>query len=206
MSQLKHIAVLRGDVLQDVATGQMFMLHPTDEDRQRGVWEYNEEADGHRWHYIVVNDVTYAVNGCYLEWEGDMEEWNQEEMGQWPFGNRLTEEELYNREVEDVLFELEYYLEAELEWMDRMEDEENEESDDLDDDSYIDDVSEDEGYDTSPEVDFEQFDYWALVTYGELTYTRNVMMGFGSSSCKILLINCLHYDFERCNYDLTMIS
>ena len=74
MSQLKHTAVLRGDVLQDVATGQMFMLHPTDEDRQRGVWEYNEEADGHRWHYIVVNDVTYAVNGCYLDWEGDMEE------------------------------------------------------------------------------------------------------------------------------------
>ena len=37
MSQLKHTAVLRGDVLQDVATGQMFMLHPTDEDRQRGV-------------------------------------------------------------------------------------------------------------------------------------------------------------------------
>ena len=155
MSQLKHTAVLRGDVLQDVATGQMFMLHPTDEDRQQGVWEYNEEADGHRWHYIVVN-------GCYLDWEGDMEEWSQEEMGQWPFGNRLTEEELFNREVEDVLFGLEYYLEAELEWMDRMEDEENEESDDLDDDSDIDDVSKDEGYNTSPKVDFEQFDYWAL--------------------------------------------
>ena len=32
MSQSKHIAVLRGVILQDVATGQMFMLHPTDED------------------------------------------------------------------------------------------------------------------------------------------------------------------------------
>ena len=31
MSQLKHTAVLRGDVLQDVATGQMFMLHPTND-------------------------------------------------------------------------------------------------------------------------------------------------------------------------------
>ena len=61
--------------------------------------------------------------------------------------------------MEDVLFGLECYLEAELEWMDKMEDEENEESDD---DSDVDVVTEDEGYDTSPEVDFDQFDFWAL--------------------------------------------
>ena len=161
MSQRKHSAVLRGDVLQDMATGQKYMLHPTDDDRQKGIWEYNEEADGHRWHYIVVNDVTYAL-GCYLDWEEEMEEWCQETMGQWPFGNRLSEEELFMREVDDVLFGLECHLEAELEWMDRMEDEENEEPDDIDDDSDTDDISEDEGYNTSPEVDFDQFDYWAL--------------------------------------------
>ena len=46
MSQLKHTAVLKGDVLKDVATGQLFMLHPTEEEMQRGVWEYNPEADG----------------------------------------------------------------------------------------------------------------------------------------------------------------
>ena len=46
MSQLKHTAVLKGDVLQDVATGQLFKLHPTEEERQRGIWEYNAEADG----------------------------------------------------------------------------------------------------------------------------------------------------------------
>ena len=89
-----------------------------------------------------------------------MVEWCPAEMGQWPFGNRLTEEESFNREVEDVLFKLEYYLDAEIEWMDAMEDLENEEPED--DDSDIDDESEDEGYNTSPEVDFEQFDYWAL--------------------------------------------
>ena len=159
MSQLKHTAVLKGDVLKDVATGQLFMLHPTEEEMQRGVWEYNAKADGGRWYYIVVEGVTYAINGCYLDWEGDIEEWSQDEMGQWPFGNRLTEEEVFNREVEDVLFSLESYLEAELEWMDMMEDEENEESDD---DSDVDVVSEDEGYDTSPEVDFDLFDFWAL--------------------------------------------
>ena len=159
MSQLKHTAVLKGDVLQDVATGQLFMLHPTEEEMQRGVWEYNAEADGGRWHYIVVEGVTYAINGCYLDWESDIQEWSQSEMGQWPFGNRLTEEEVFNREVDDVLFSLESYLEAELEWMDMMEDAENEESDD---DSDVDVVSEDEGYDTSPEVDFDLFDFWAL--------------------------------------------
>ena len=42
-----------------------------------------------------------------------------------------------------------------------MKDEENEDSD-IDDDSDTDDVSEDEGYHTSPEIDFEQFDYWAI--------------------------------------------
>ena len=155
MSQLKHTAVLKGDVLQDVATGQLFKLHPTEEEMQRGIWEYNAEADGGRWHYIIAEGITYAINGCYLDWEGDIQEWSQNEMGQWPFGNRLTEEEVFNREVEDVLFGLECYLEAELEWMDRMEDEENEESDD-------DFVTEDEGYNTSPEVDFDQYDYWAL--------------------------------------------
>ena len=87
-------------------------------------------------------------------------EWCPVEMGQWPFGNRLTEEELFNREVEDVLFKLEYYLDAEIEWMDAMEDLENEVPED--DDSDEDASSEDEGYNTSPEVDFEQFDYWAL--------------------------------------------
>ena len=46
MSQLKHTAVLSGDVLKDAATGQLFMLHPTEEDMQRGMWEYSPEADG----------------------------------------------------------------------------------------------------------------------------------------------------------------
>ena len=184
MSQLKHTAALKGDVLQDVATGQLFMLHPTEEEMQRGVWEYNAEADGGRWHYIVVEGITYAINGCYLDWESDIQEWSQSEMGQWPFGNRLTEEEVFNREVDDVLFGLECYLEAELEWMDMMEDEENEESDD---DSDVDVVTEDEGYDTSPEVDFDLFDFWALglnsFFYGGLIYIKRGRMGFGPYNC-----------------------
>ena len=158
MSQLKHTAILKGDVLQDVATGQLFKLHPTEEEMQRGIWEYNAEADGGRWHYIIVEGITYAINGCYIDWDGDVQERSQNEMGQWPFGNRRTEEEVLIREVEDVLFSLECYLEADPEWMDSLDDDAESDDDDSDDDP----ITEDEGYNTSPEVDFDQYDYWAL--------------------------------------------
>ena len=163
MSQLKKAAILKGDVLQDVATGQLFKLHPTKEEIQRGIWEYNSEADGVRWHYVVLEGITYAINECYVDWDQEVEVWSPNEMGQWPFGNRLSEEELFLRELDDVLFLLECYLEAELEWMDRIGDEENAESDDDEDsDDDYNSTSEDEGYSTSPEVDFDKYDYWAL--------------------------------------------
>ena len=160
MSQPKHTAILRGDVRQDVATGQLYKLQPTEEERQRGIWEYNSEADGHRWNYVVIEGTTYAINGYFIDWEDEeVKEWDANLMGQWPFGNRLTEAEVFMREVEDVLYGLHYYLEGELEWMDRMDDEMDAESDDDSDDDFI---TEDEGYNTSPEVDFDQQDYWAL--------------------------------------------
>ena len=160
MSQPKHTAMLRGDVLQDMATGQLFKLHPSEEEMQRGVWEYNSEADGHRWNFVILEGTTYAINGCFIDWEDEeVKEWNTTLMGQWPFGNKLTEAEELMREVEDVLLGLDYYLEGELEWMNRM-DEEME--DDSDEDSDEDFTTEDEGYNTSPEVDFDLQDYWAL--------------------------------------------
>ena len=80
-------------------------------------------------------------------------------MGQWPFGNKLTEAEELMREVEDVLLGLDYYLEGELEWMNRMDEEMEDDSDEDSDEDY---TTEDEGYNTSPEVDFDLQDYWAL--------------------------------------------
>ena len=163
MPLLKHTAVLRGDVLKDVATGQQYKLHPSAQDLQEGIWQYHPQADGGNWNYVIRDGITYAVNELFIDWDdNDMSVWNPNEMGQWPFGNQLSEDEVLLKDIDDVLFYLDSYLEAELEWMDRMEDEENEDSDAFDDDSDIDDVSEDEGYNTSPEVDFEQFDYWAL--------------------------------------------
>ena len=84
-----------------------------------------------------------------------MVEWCPVEMGQWPFGNKLSEEEVFFNDVEEVLFSLESYLDAEIEWMDAMEDLENEEPED-------DESSEDEGYNTSPEVDCDVCEFWAL--------------------------------------------
>ena len=160
MSQPKHTAILRGDVLQDMATGQLFKLHPSEEEMQRGVWEYNSEADGHRWNFVVIEGTTYAINGCFIDWEDEeVKEWNATLMGQWPFGNKLTEAEEFMREVEDVLLGLDYYLEEELEWMNRMDEEMEDDSDEDSDEDFI---TEDEGYNTSPEVDFDLQDYWAL--------------------------------------------
>ena len=88
-----------------------------------------------------------------------MKEWDANLLGQWPFGNRLTEDEEFEREVEDVLWGLDYYLEGELEWMERMDEEMEAESES---DSDEDPITEDEGYNTSPEVDFDAQDYWAL--------------------------------------------
>ena len=96
-----------------------------------------------------------------MDWDGDMVEWCVAEMGQWPFGNQLSEGEVFLNEVEEVLFSLECYLENEIEWMDALEDLENEAPPE-DVDSDVDETSEDEGYHTSPEVDFNALDYWAL--------------------------------------------
>ena len=74
MSQLKKTAILKEDVLQDVATGQLFKLHPTEEEMQRGIWEYNSEADGDRWHHIIVEGITYAINGCYIDRDEEVQE------------------------------------------------------------------------------------------------------------------------------------
>ena len=149
--------------MHDISTGQRYMLHPTEQDLASGVWEYDENLDGARWHYIILDGITYAISGAYIDWDQEVEEWNCQEMGQWPFGNTLSKKEQLLNEVDDVLFLLECYLDAEIEWMDNIEDQENGLYDNDDDDySDYDSTTEDEGYDTSPEVDFDQYDFWVF--------------------------------------------
>ena len=159
-SRMSFTAILNGEILTDVATGQKYKLKPTEQDLQEGIWEYHPKADGGNWHYIIRDGIRYAVSELYIDWdEDDVPVWSPNEMGQWPFGNQLSEEEVFLKEVDDVLFYLECYLESEIEWIDALEDLENEAPpDDVD----VDEISEDEGYDTSPEVDFDAQDYWAL--------------------------------------------
>ena len=160
-SRMSHTAILSGEILKDVATGQQYKLNPSEQDLQEGLWEYHPQADGGNSHFIIKDGIKYAVNEFYIDWdEDDVQVWSPNEMGQWPFGNRLTEAEVFMKEVDDVLFYLDSYLESELEWMDALEDLENEVPEDVD--SDVDETSEDEGYNTSPEVDFDLLDYWAL--------------------------------------------
>ena len=160
-SRMSHTAILSGEILKDVATGQQYKLNPSEQDLQEGLWEYHPQADGGNWHFIIKDGIKYAVNEFYINWdEDDVQVWSPNEMGQWPFGNRLTEAEVFMREVDDVLFYLDSYLESELEWMDALEDLENEVPEEVD--SDVDETSEDERYNTSPEVDFDLLDYWAL--------------------------------------------
>ena len=100
---MSHTAILTGEILTDVATGQKYKLKPTEQDLQEGIWEYHPQADGGNWHYIIRDGIKYAVNGCFWDWDGDVVEWCVAEMGQWPFGNQLSEEEVFLNEVEEVL-------------------------------------------------------------------------------------------------------
>ena len=79
MSQMKHTAILSGDVLRDVATGQQFKLNPTQEDLQRGVWEYHPYNQ--RRCYICSKWLLSGLGGGYggmvPSGDGPMAIWQQ---------------------------------------------------------------------------------------------------------------------------------
>ena len=65
-SGMSYTAILTGEILTDVATGQKYKLKPTEQDLQEGIWEYHPQADGGNWHYIIRDGIKYAVNGCFF--------------------------------------------------------------------------------------------------------------------------------------------
>ena len=81
MSPMKHTAELRGEVLKDLTTGQKLIINPTEGDVKEGIWQYDPEEDGARWHYIIIDGTTYAINPAFMDWEEDILEWNENEMG-----------------------------------------------------------------------------------------------------------------------------
>ena len=82
-----------------------------------------------------------------VEWDLSVDEWKEEIMGQWPFGNPQPEDQRIMKEALDCLDFLDSYLEYE-EWvMEQIEAAQEAQNDDDDDDD--DDV--DEGYNSDDE-------------------------------------------------------
>ena len=88
------------------------------------------------------------------DWDENICVWNEDVMGQWPFGNPLPEEEVLKREVFVCLEDLDFYLENEETVMDIEQAALDDEYDD-DDDSDDEDESDDESYVTNEESDEE---------------------------------------------------
>ena len=136
------------------------MLQPSAQDLANGIMQFEPELYKAEWQYLIMEGQMYAINCANIDWDSDIEEWNPNEMGQWPFGNHLSEEEQIIEEAQGVLHGLECDLDYEIEWMDRIENQENGVYDD-DDDDY-DPITDDDGYETSEEVDFEAYDFWVF--------------------------------------------
>ena len=143
-------------VLVDDTTGQQYMLQPNPQDLEREVLAYDSALHGHLWTYVTVEGRRYTNIPELVNWDLDVDEWNESVMGKWLFGNPLPEEQRILREVDDCLDLLNSFLEIE-EWvMDQVEAAlEAQDDDDNDDDDDIDVESEDEGYSSDEERDSE---------------------------------------------------
>ena len=98
----------------------------------------------------------YSNNPDLIDWDANVDEWKEDVMGQWPFGNPPSETQRVTQETLDCLGHLDSYLECE-EWV--ME--QIEAQDDGDDDDDIE--SEDGGYNSDDEgVDENDIDNWVF--------------------------------------------
>ena len=128
------------------------MLQPGPQELGKGVLRYDPDLHAHLWTYITVEGQIYTNNPELVDWDDGIDEWKEEIMGQWPFGNPPSEDQRILKEALDCLDYLDSHLEYE-EWvMDQVE-AAQEAQDDADDDDDDDDVleSEDEGYNSNGE-------------------------------------------------------
>ena len=141
------------NILTDVETGNQYMIQPSVQELEDGIIQYVPELHAHLWYYIMYDGQLYSNHPDLVDRDQGVEEWKESIMGQWPFGTQLSVEQKLINEALDCLDSLDSYLQFE-EWeMDQIE--AQEEADDGDDDV----VSEDEGYDTEDDDDFE-VDQW----------------------------------------------
>ena len=97
-----------------------------------------------------------------IDWDANVDEWKEDVMGQWSFGNPPSENQRVTQEAPDCLGYLDSFLEYE-EWVMEQIEAQNAENEN-DDDDYDDDVeSEDEGYNSDDEgVDENDIDEWVF--------------------------------------------
>ena len=100
-------AELVDGVLTNLETGLRYMLDPSPQDVKQGILQYYPEIHGTEWAYLKLEGKMYAINPAYIDWDDEIEEWNSNEMGRWPFGNHLSEEEQIIEDALDILFRLE---------------------------------------------------------------------------------------------------
>ena len=150
-------------VLRDSVTGQQYMLHPGPEELQKGIIEYVPALHAHFWSYVTVDGQVFTRDPELTDWDANVDEWKEDVMGQWPFGNPPSENQRITQEALDCLDYLDSYLEYE-EWVMEQIEAQDAENDDEDDDNDDDDVeSEDEGYNSDDEgVDENDTDDWVF--------------------------------------------
>ena len=105
-------------VMTDEATGLQYKLAPEPQDLVEGITPYVPELHAHLWTFVTLHGITYTNQSNLEEWDGNICVWNEDVMGQWPFGNPLPEEEMLKREVFVCLEDLDFYLENEETLMD----------------------------------------------------------------------------------------
>ena len=142
------------NILTDVETGNQYMIQPSVQELEDGIIQCVPELHAHLWDYIMCDGQLYSNHPDLVDWDQGVEEWKESIMGQWPFGTQPSLEQKLINEALDCLDSLDSYLQFE-EWeMDQIEGQEE-----ADDDDDVDLVSEDEGYDTEDDDDFE-VDQW----------------------------------------------
>ena len=79
-------------ILTDSVTGKQYMLQPGPEELQRGVMKYDPVLHAHLWSYVTVEGQVYTNSPELVDWDLSVDEWKEEIMGQWPFGNPQPED------------------------------------------------------------------------------------------------------------------
>ena len=90
-------------ILTDSVTGQQYMLQPGPQELQRGVLKYDLVLHAHLWSYVTVEGQVYTNSPELVDWDLSVDEWKEEMMGQWPFGNPQPEDQRIMREALDCL-------------------------------------------------------------------------------------------------------